>query len=170
MKKRLSVLVLATCLTAACVLPNWVSQAETIAEESIPIVAGIAAIVSPGAAPLITRISAGLSVLFGQLDAYKKNQSAATLAQIQAQLAALNADLQSLNAAGNIQDPKSQQEVQQILTLLIQEFQGIAANAGPPTKGIAGVKRRAVLPISEKDFRSRYNSIVAGDSRFIPLK
>jgi hypothetical protein len=167
---KLRILALAGLLAVAslfpcCTMPSWVSEAETIAKVALPIVEGIAGVV--GAGPAVTQVVNDIELIISLLDQYQATPAAGTLAQIQAALNTVNADIAQILPAAHIQNAATQSKVEAILQLVSSEFSSIASllpasAAGPSATGAkpAIANPAGKLPFTAKQFKSQYNKIV----------
>lgn len=156
----------------ACTVPAWVSNAESIAEATVPIAGSIVDIVDPAAAPVVTLVEAGFSALVKTLDAYKASPTATNLQAVQAAFNAVNANVAQLEQAAGVKNAGTATTVSAVVQLLTQAVSEIAALVPPAavaaTPGIAA-RAQAAKGWKAKDFKRRFNSITRGDKRFHPL-
>ena len=166
MKSRHVILITTLALALAvpaCTLPSWVGEAESIAKVALPVVEGIASIVGGG--PVVTQVVNDINLVISLLDRYQASPATGTLAEIQAGIAAVNADLQQILPAAHIQNPATQNKVAAIVELVASEFSDIASLA-PQVTGQALQPEMRIgksapkLPFTAKEFKAQYNRIV----------
>jgi hypothetical protein len=164
---------LAIVLTVSCVTPNWVVQAENIIQTSIPIVGGIAILVDPPLAPIVTLATNGLNTVLNLLKQLQANPQTGTFNEINAALATVNSQLTQIMQTAQIKDPATQQKVVAIIQLVTQELatiqQIVQANAPKTMMAKRGQMPPASGPVPKLDpkgFKAKYNAIVRNDVRF----
>ena len=153
---------------AACVVPPWVNTVENDAEIAVPIAASIVDLIDPALAPLDNAIVAGFNALIKVLDTYKASPTATNLQAVQAAVAAVNANVTQLEAAGQIHNPNTDAKITAIVGLLNQ-LMGTIVSQVPASAGNAKIS----LPTSVHNsgwFKGQYNALVKGDARFKQLQ
>lgn len=152
----------------ACTPPSWVTEAEQIAEFTLPIIGTVASIA--GAGPLATQVTNDITLALHALEAYQRGET--TLDSTENLLATVSAELAQFEQAAHVVDPASQQKIAAVLQLIIQSFnqiQQLAASADPNANVRVRVRAKTIH-LDHKVFLSDYDKIVKGDKRFPKLK
>jgi hypothetical protein len=155
-----------------------VNTVEADAEVAAPIAGSLIDVIDPALAPLVGLIENGFAALAKTLDAFKASPTATNLQTVQAAFAAVNTNVAQLESAAQIKNAATKTTVTEVVQLLSQAVAEIAAlvpaNTGLGTRD-TGLGKTAAAPLQAKgwkakDFKQQFNKIVAGDSRFKPLK
>jgi hypothetical protein len=190
MKRVFLIAVLISVLSSdGCTVPAWVNTVEADAKVAAPIAASLIDVIDPALAPLVTVVSSGFTALVNTLDTYKASPTATNLQAVEAAFKAVDANVAQLESAAQIKNAATASEVTQIVALLGQAVTEIGAlvpaSVGVGIRGTGygirdtglGQAGAQVAPSTHvakgwtaKDFKRKFNQIVAGDPRFKPLK
>ena len=160
-------------LNTACTPPSWISTAEGIISFAVNAAGQVLSVIDPALAPLVTSVLAGFNALLKALQDYQAalaaNGPSTTLLQaVQLAFATLKADAASLLSAF----PGSGSAIDTIISAVIGLIATAISNIGallPPALTATAMQSKlfpAPTNWQAKEFKSRFNADVAGDSRF----
>ncbi len=167
-KKLLLVPILGLALLVACVVPAWVSTAESIAKVAVPIAGTLVSIIVPVAGPAAAVVQTGFNALIKAFDTYKASQTDTNLQAISAILNAVNQHITDLEVAAHIKDPNTDATVKALVQLISEAFAKIVALTPGANKTVMLPAHRAMgaaKDLKASDFKDAFNAIVASDPR-----
>lgn len=167
MKRQMSVLVLAVMLAGCAAALPWVTLAGNLLPVIVQAIGGIGSAlgtISPQDDATIQRISTeaanDINLALGLAVQFKANNNMALVPQINADLAAAEAQLNALLPALHVTNPATIDKVKSVIQFLNSQ---IAAVEGliPVVSGHTVTARRVITkPLTADEFKSRFNRMV----------
>jgi hypothetical protein len=162
-------------LTTAC--PAWYNDVVSIAETTINIIA----VIDPAVLPIVTMVEG----VFNAIEAASKTYAAdiaanspnapTDLQKLTAAVEAADSNVAQFEAAFKVSNQATDAKIAAIVNLIVQAMVNIENDLPAPAVSARmslRVRRTTGTPNKWKgsDFKKQYNSIIAGDSRFRPMK